>query len=74
MEYDCSTDEQDKNNSQSKSSVDVPGDCDISESARLRRRLLLRNAMDRVLLDYNCHLLPWIGILLWAIFLATQKG
>jgi hypothetical protein len=74
MEYDSSTNEQGKDNTQSKSGVDVPGDRDISESARLRRRLLLRNAMDRVLLDYNGHLLPWIGILLWAIFLATQKG
>lgn len=74
MEYDSCTHEQGKDNTQSKSGVDVPSDRDIPESARLRRRLLLRNAMDRVLLDYNIHLLPWIGLLFWAIFLATQKG
>jgi len=74
MEYDSRTYGQNQKNIKRQSSVDVPGDSDLSEPPRVRCRILHRDAVDRVLLDYNLIILPWFSLFLWIIFLVAQKG
>jgi len=71
MDGDSISHEKGTQNSKRKSSIDILGDSDVSEPPRFRRGLLFCDENDRILLDYNWNILPWIGLLLWFVFLAT---
>jgi len=74
MEYDSRTYVQNQKNNKRQSGVDVPGDGDVSEPPRVRCRILHRDAVDGVLLDYNLTILHWFSAILWIIFLVAQHG
>ena len=71
MDGDSITHENGKKNSKRKSGLDILGGSDVPEPPRFRRGFLLCDENDRILLDYNWNILPWIGLLLWFVFLAT---
>jgi hypothetical protein len=59
---------------QRESGFNLFSNCNFFKPSRVRRRILFRNAMDRILLGYNLYILPVISLFLWLIFLATKKG
>ena len=71
MDGDSVTHEKGRQNSKRKSGIDILGGSDVPEPPRFRRGFLLCDENDRILLDYNWNILPWIGLLLWFVFLAT---
>ena len=71
MDGDSVTHEKGRQNSKRKSGIDILGGSDVPEPPRFRRGFLLCDENDRILLDYNWNILPWIGLLHWFVFLAT---
>ncbi len=71
MDGDSITHEKGTQNSKRKSGIDILGGSDVPEPLRFRRGFLFCDENDRILLDYNWNILPWIGLLLWFVFLAT---
>jgi hypothetical protein len=71
MDGDSISHEKGTANNKEKSAIDILGDSDVSEPPRVRRSLLFCDENDRILLDYNWHILPWISLLLWFVFLAS---
>jgi hypothetical protein len=71
MEADSITHEKGTKNNKRKSGIDIPSNGDVPEPIGFRRGFLLCNENDRILLDYNWNILPWISVLLWIVFLAT---
>lgn len=71
MDGDSITHEKGTQNSKRKSSIDILSGSDVPEPPRFRRGFLLCDENDRILLDYNWNILPWISLLLWFVFLAT---
>jgi len=61
-----------KNNKKHKSVHFDIDDSDILQSTWFRRALRPCNEMDRFLLDYGYHFLLPIGIILWAVYFASQ--
>lgn len=54
-----------------KSSIGILSDSDVSKPTRIRRGFLFCDENDKILLDYNGYILPWISGLLWLVFLAS---
>ena len=54
---------------QAKSSDYCLDDSNIPKPTRIRRSIQDDTRLSRFLLDYNWNFLPWVGIILWALFL-----
>ena len=57
---------------QTKSSDSCVDDRDVPEPSRVRRVVQDDTRLNRFLLDYNWNFLPWVGVILWALFLAFR--
>ena len=71
MDGDSISHEKGTANSKGKSGISILSDSDVSEPPRVRRGFLFCDETDRILLDYNGYILPWISLLLWFVFLAS---
>lgn len=71
MEGDSISHEKGTANSKRKPSVSLLSDRDVPEPIGFRRGFLFCDETDRILLDYNWYILPWIGVFFWFIFLAS---
>jgi hypothetical protein len=71
MDIDSISHEKGTANNKGKSGISILSDSDVSESSRFRRGFLFRDENDKILLDYNWNILPWISVLLWIVFLVT---
>jgi hypothetical protein len=57
---------------QTESSDCCVDDRDVPEPSRIRRPIQNDSRLNRFLLDYNWNFLPWVGVILWALFLAFR--